>query len=344
MSLTKKERFKYKLVSFSKKNFICKVLAAPLRFIILLGDVLGSNGKKIALSVSFLVLFPVFSSFSFGVSQEEEIADLVIDFGVLDENITVVEKASEISLPVDSTEFNEIIVTESGEVTEDDLYLSDELIDDLYTSYNPEDVIKPGDKDNNSSKFDKDQWSLILINKSHFIPEDYDLQLGTISGWYQVDKRMLPDLSLMLKDAKDAGIPLSIASPYRSSATQVMLFNAKITKFMGTGMSYLEAYKLAGQAVTIPGASEHEAGLCLDILGSGYRGLDFGFANTPAGKWLANNAHKYGFILRYPENKEYQTTIEYEPWHFRYVGIEAATVIYEEDLCLEEFWEIYLDE
>ena len=88
----------------------------------------------------------------------------------------------------------------------------------------------------------------------------------------------------------------------------------------------------------MPGASEHQIGLALDIVTDSYRELNEGFAETAAGKWLAENSYKYGFILRYPLGKEYITGIEYEPWHFRYVGVEAATVITEQGITLEELW------
>ena len=105
----------------------------------------------------------------------------------------------------------------------------------------------------------------------------------------------------------------------------------------------MDAYNLASQAVTVPGSSEHQIGLAVDIITADYTSLDEGFGDTPAGKWLAENSCKYGFILRYPQGKEEITSIEYEPWHFRYVGTEAATVITENDICLEEFWNMYVE-
>ena len=108
---------------------------------------------------------------------------------------------------------------------------------------------------------------------------------------------------------------------------------------MKKGMSYMEAYSLASQIVMVPGASEHQLGLAIDINCDTYTSLDEGFADTEAGKWLAAHCYEYGFILRYPLGKEYITGVEYEPWHFRYVGKEAATVISEQGICLEEFIE-----
>ena len=111
---------------------------------------------------------------------------------------------------------------------------------------------------------------------------------------------------------------------------------------MKVGMSYMDAYAVSSQAVTVPGASEHQIGLAFDIVSDKYTELNAGFAETDAGKWLAQNRSEYGFILRYPLGKEDITGIEFEPWHFRYVGKDAATIISEEGITLEEFWDKYL--
>jgi D-alanyl-D-alanine carboxypeptidase len=106
---------------------------------------------------------------------------------------------------------------------------------------------------------------------------------------------------------------------------------------MKKGYSYLEAYKLASITVTVPDASEHQIGLALDIASTTYSSLEIGFGDTKAGKWLAAHCAEYGFILRYPLGKEDVTGIQYEPWHFRYVGKVAATQIMERGITLEEF-------
>ena len=148
----------------------------------------------------------------------------------------------------------------------------------------------------------------------------------------------------MLEAAEEDGVNLTICSPYRDLEYQQMLFNRKIERYMKRGMSYMEAYQLSSQAVTVPGASEHQIGLALDIVCNDYMSLDEGFGDTKAGKWLATNSCRFGFILRYPEGKENITGIEYEPWHFRYVGKAAATVIMEQGISLEEFWEEYVED
>ncbi len=193
--------------------------------------------------------------------------------------------------------------------------------------------------------FDSEDWKLVLINKQHPIPSDYSFTLGpikTMKGTMKCDERIIEDLLSMMEGAKEDGINLAICSPYRDMNRQKVLFNRKIKAYMANDMTYMEAYRLASKTVTVPGASEHEVGLALDIVADTYLNLDEGFADTSAGKWLAGHCAEYGFILRYPKGKEYITSIEFEPWHFRYVGKEAAKVIMEEELCLEEFWEKYL--
>ena len=104
----------------------------------------------------------------------------------------------------------------------------------------------------------------------------------------------------------------------------------------------MEAYKATSSVITFPGCSEHEGGLAFDINSATFISLLQGFADTEEGQWLEEHSYAYGFILRYPSGKEYITGIEYEPWHFRYVGREAAAIMTEEELCLEEFWDKYL--
>ena len=179
---------------------------------------------------------------------------------------------------------------------------------------------------------------LILANKYHYISTDYMPDLDSVNG-YQVDARIEEDLRAMLQAAKDDGISLRIVSAYRSKEKQERLFAKKISKYRGRGLNKSEAYEEASRSVAIPGTSEHQLGLALDILGSGYGALNEGFANTEAGAWLADNCAKYGFILRYPKDKEDITGIIYEPWHFRYVGNPHALTIMDEDLTLEEYLE-----
>lgn len=362
MKLTRKEKLSYRLRSFSKKNLICKVLAAPILGLVYLFDRirfgLKGNAKKIGIALVSILFCPVFSSFSFGNTSINDSLDWDINFGVIDDTVKIAE---ETDIPSDTdilavaeelggeeNENSEITAIESGESSSNDVYITEEMMNEFIQQYGTEanggtaHVIDP-DESYSDYEFDPDDWRIILINKSHFIPEDYEVPLGTITGWFQCDERILGDLADMFADAKKLGYNLVVRSPYRVASTQVTYFTNRINKYMNTGMCYLDSYKLAGQAVTIPGASEHEAGLSLDITSDVSPGLSESFGDTAAGRWMAENAHYYGFIVRYPADKEYITTIEYEPWHFRYVGVEAATVMYNEKLTLEEFWEKYLD-
>lgn len=187
--------------------------------------------------------------------------------------------------------------------------------------------------------FSKEDWNLILVNKQHPIPEDYTFELGTITANMKCDARIIPELFAMLQAARKEGVNLIVCSPYRDISQQTKLFEQKIKLHMGQGETYLDAYKKASQIVTIPGASEHQIGLAVDFICGEYRILDEGFGMTQAGKWLQEHSKEYGFILRYPKGKEYITGIEYEPWHFRYVGREAAVMIMDQGLTLEEFVE-----
>ncbi len=304
--------------------------------------------KKYAFTSFLLVMFLVGSSFTYPVFGEREGFISAEAKPEAEEGIS----ESTIELAVE----NEVAPEEIKLLEDEDVldgYEDAELhgVEDL-DKYSLEDILEGSEFDgaDHEENFDEvedfifaaDDWRLILINKQHPIPEDYTFTLGTIKGSMQCDERIIKELLGMLQGAKKDGVNLVICSPYRDLNRQEILFNRKIEAYMNKGMSYLEAYKLSSQAVTVPGASEHQIGLAIDIISNNYSTLDEGFANTEAGKWLNAHSHEYGFILRYPEGKEYITSIEFEPWHFRYVGKEAATVISHQGITLEEFVESYL--
>lgn len=184
-----------------------------------------------------------------------------------------------------------------------------------------------------------EDWKLILVNKQNHVPEGYELNLVSINGSMQVDARIAKPLAKMLDAAKADGVSLMICSAYRSYERQITLFENKIRRSMRSGLSYLDAYADASYSVTVPGTSEHQLGLALDIVTPSYTSLNEGFENTEAGKWLKAHSSEYGFILRYPKGREHITGIIYEPWHFRYVGEQAAKEITENELTLEEYLE-----
>ena len=196
---------------------------------------------------------------------------------------------------------------------------------------------KDKDQDDPLADFSADDWRLILVNKQHPIPDDYQLELGSIHNGLKVDKRITRQLDNMLEGARKDGVNLLVISPYRNSDHQKELFEKKIKQALRQDYDFLTAYKETAQAVTIPGSSEHEIGLAVDVTTRQHITLDAQYAESDGGKWLKKHCAEYGFILRYPTGKEEITGIEFEPWHFRYVGKAAATYIMENNLALEEF-------
>ena len=185
-----------------------------------------------------------------------------------------------------------------------------------------------------------DDWSLILINKDHLIPDDYSFELATITDKVKSDVRCARPLVNMIRAAKEDNVYLYVASPFRDLQRQTYVFERKVKSIMEEGYDYDEAYEMAAEVVAPPGTSEHQIGLAFDFVCDGYWKLDEGFADTDGGKWLKENAPDYGFILRYPKGKENITKIEFEPWHYRYVGVDAAKEMQRLGLTLEEYDEL----
>jgi D-alanyl-D-alanine carboxypeptidase len=147
----------------------------------------------------------------------------------------------------------------------------------------------------------------------------------------------------MLNDCKAKGLSPLVCSAYRTISKQEELFQAKIDELMKTGISYDEAYTAAATVVAIPGTSEHNLGLAVDICAESYQLLDDNQADTAEQQWLMEHCAEYGFILRYPQGKEDITGIIWEPWHYRYVGVELAQEITSAELCLEEYLALHYD-
>lgn len=193
-----------------------------------------------------------------------------------------------------------------------------------------------------TKKLDEDFQNLTLVNGWNPLPEDFDYEghLTTIPQKYikgsltQIDKDVWPYLKAMLDDARDDGIDIGVWSPYRSYATQKMLFERQVKKQIANGVPESEAEDKAATVVARPGTSEHNTGLALDI-----NCANSSFENTKAYKWLTKNAEKYGFIMRYREDKQEKTGVIHESWHWRFVGINAAKEINQLDMCLEEYVE-----
>lgn len=180
-------------------------------------------------------------------------------------------------------------------------------------------------------------WQLLLVNDWNPLPAGYDdgVSFTTVSGGKQVDSRIIDAVNRMLADA--SAYDLAVVSAYRPESEQNTLYWRKVQQYTDKGYSDLEAQKVGGTIVKRPGFSEHNCGLAMDVGGSGDYTLEQTFANTPAYTWLMDHCADYGFILRFPEGKEDITGVIYEPWHYRYVGVEAAKYIMDNDLCLEEY-------
>lgn len=184
--------------------------------------------------------------------------------------------------------------------------------------------------------FDTTGKEVILANPWNYIPDQYTVKLGEYSG-YSMAKHIVSPLKQMLADCKAAGYTAIVCSAYRSHNDQIYLHNRRIQRFLDQGYSEEDAKREAARRVAVPGTSEHELGLALDIVDINYQNLDEKQETMPAQKWLMANSWKYGFVLRYPNQKSDITGIIYEPWHYRYVGVELAKELYESGMCLEEY-------
>ncbi len=354
------ERTRDFFIKLGHKNAFLRVLAiiglvislSIFRFI----EYCRTGGKRFACALFILCCFFAGNSFAFPV--------FYMDRGFISEEQMILPAAQESDITLAQgmeTEGEELLQEELLQEAEGfndadyhnpertDKYSVDDILNEnqdlLMKAEERKEAIEETEEQTEEIEFNEKDWKIMLINKQHPIPEDYTFTLGnikTMKGTMKCDERIIEELLSMMQDAKKDGVNLAICSPYRDLKYQELLFDRKIVNYMDKGMSYLDAYKLASQAVTLPGASEHQVGLAIDIVCDTYQLLDEGFGDTEAGIWLSEHCSEYGFILRYPKGKEYITSIEYEPWHFRYVGKDAAAIIMEQGLCLEEFWDQYL--
>lgn len=183
----------------------------------------------------------------------------------------------------------------------------------------------------------RNEWNLILVNPWNRLPDNFKIELTKLKNGQAVDKRIYPDLQAMLDDARAKGLSPVICSSFRTMEKQQSLFDNQVNKYISLGYSTEQAKMESGKWVAVPGTSEHQAGLAVDIVATSYQTLDKQQEKTAEQQWLMKNCYKYGFILRYPSNKSELTGISYEPWHYRYVGKEAAKQIMDKGICLEEY-------
>lgn len=178
-----------------------------------------------------------------------------------------------------------------------------------------------------------DGWMLLLVNSSNAIPDGYaPTELTELSNGQSVDKRIYPSLQSMFDDARAQGVYPVVSSGYRTAKQQQSELDDKIQEYIDDGKSEDEARALAATYVAQVGYSEHEAGLAIDIVAKANKSDD-----DTVWAWMKEHCAEYGFILRYPEGKEGVTGMSYEPWHFRYVGVEAAQKIMGAGITLEEY-------
>ncbi len=185
----------------------------------------------------------------------------------------------------------------------------------------------------------EEEWQLILVNADHAIDQSFKPELSEVQNGYLMDQRVVGSAQRMIQDAGEQGVELLVCSGYRSYESQQQHFDSSVQSLKNSGYTEAAAIASTQRLIARPGTSEHQTGLALDIVTPSYQGLDDGYAETDAAKWLLKHAAEYGFILRYPKDKEEITKISFEPWHYRYVGEQAAAEIMEEGICLEEYFE-----
>ena len=182
------------------------------------------------------------------------------------------------------------------------------------------------------------KWNLLLINKDSPLPDDFIVpELTQLRNGHAVDARVYPSLQAMMDACREYGLDPLICSAFRTFGRQEELYSNKVNSLLAQGYSLDSAETEAAVWVARPGTSEHQAGLAVDIVDTSYQRLDIEQEYTPVQQWLMEHCAEYGFILRYPTDKSDITGIGYEPWHYRYVGTEAAQYIMEKGICLEEY-------
>ena len=188
-----------------------------------------------------------------------------------------------------------------------------------------------------TASVEPDSWNLVLVNPWNPLPEDYTLTLKELPGGHSVDERCYDDLQAMLAACEAEGLSPLICSSYRSQSKQESLYQNKVERLAAQGLSREDAKAEAAKVVAIPGTSEHQLGLAVDIVDINNQLLNSSQEKTEVQQWLMAHSWEYGFILRYPNDKSEITGIIYEPWHYRYVGKDAAKEIYDAGVCLEEY-------
>jgi D-alanyl-D-alanine carboxypeptidase len=188
-----------------------------------------------------------------------------------------------------------------------------------------------GDASQTETVLNNSDWQLVLVNYQHKMPESF---VNTIVRQFNadLDSRIVVPFQKMQEAALKDNIKIYISSGYRTPEKQDILFNQEIESFKDKGYDYIQAVNMAEKSVARAGYSEHNTGLALDL-----NGVKEDFDSTPEFQWLQEHAQDYGFVLRFPKDKQELTKIKFEPWHFRYVGVENAQEMKKLGMCLEEY-------
>ena len=217
---------------------------------------------------------------------------------------------------------------DAPETADSDVSQSNDASSD--TAADTSDLTSGSTADNTTTSSD---WRLLLVNSTHPLADDYSVDLTELRNGQSVDTRILSDLQEMFDAARSEDIYPIVSDAYRTREDQQTLMDDVIQNYEDEGYSSEEASSKAEQVIAKPGTSEHETGLAIDIAGDD----DYDQDTDSVLEWMNSNAYKYGFILRYPSGKESVTGAEAENDHYRYVGKEAAKVIHDQGICLEEY-------
>ena len=182
-----------------------------------------------------------------------------------------------------------------------------------------------------------DTGILRLVNSSHRISKDFVPEMVQYKNTsYYLNDEAAASLARMLADMEEElGEAPMVVSTYRSYERQEEVYNRDVNSAVESGVDIADAIKGTSRYIALPGASEHQTALAVDLSNDG--SLEENFIETEAGVWIKENCHNYGFVVRYPKEKEKYTGIGYEPWHIRYLGQPFSDILYENDWCLEEF-------
>lgn len=232
-----------------------------------------------------------------------------------------------IMLIVKSFSHDEVVETSS----------KDENTQLITANENTENSLQPEGVEHTEPNIKKEitEWNLRLANSENILPEDFEVEVANIDDTRQFDARAIQYLKKMINAMGRDGISnVWVQSAYRSVERQKELYDNSVKKYLKQGKTQEEAEKLTDEYINKPGASDHNLGLAVD-----FNYVDNKFEDLDGFKWLKENAEDYGFILRYPKDKENITKISYESWHWRYVGEEHAKKMNELNMCLEEYIE-----